>query len=124
MGQIFPWQDPRDTAESRVQPVKERLRARQSISGLHLHNKWSSRGFSSACARAHTTHPLISTRRHKVAEMKKREKRRGQPSRWSGTPLVGSTRASTSILLDDTAAKLRTLQQHSQKRASINEKDK
>lgn len=46
-GQTFPWQDPRDPAEGRVQPLKERLRARQSISGLHLHNKWSSHGFSS-----------------------------------------------------------------------------
>lgn len=62
MGQIFPWQDPRDAAESRVQPVKGRLRAQQSISGLHLHNKWSSRGFSSACTRTHTHHS--STHQH------------------------------------------------------------
>lgn len=85
MGQIFPWQDPWDAAEGRVQPVKERLRARQSISGLHLHNKWSSRGFSSACTRTRTHTPLISTRRHKVAGMKKRERGRGQPFCWSGT---------------------------------------
>lgn len=78
-GQTFPWQDPRDPAEGRVQPLKERLRARQSISGLHLHNKWSSHGFSSPHThmRAHTTHKLIhsaliSTRRHKVIE-KRRE---------------------------------------------------
>lgn len=38
-----------------------------------------------ARARTHTTPPLISTRRHKVAEMKKRERRRGQPLCWSGT---------------------------------------
>lgn len=60
-GQTFPWQDPRDLAEGRVQPVKERLRARQSISGLHLHNKWSSHGFCSA--RAHTPLTSVSTQR-------------------------------------------------------------
>ncbi|CAB1428698.1 unnamed protein product [Pleuronectes platessa] len=70
MGQTFPWQDPWDPAEGRVQPLKERLRAQQSISGLHLHNKWSSHGFSSAHTRAHTTYEcihsaLISTRRRK-----------------------------------------------------------
>lgn len=59
-GQTFPWQDLRDPAEGRVQPVKERLRARQSISGLHLHNKWSSHGFSSAHTRAHMS---VSTQR-------------------------------------------------------------
>lgn len=50
VGQTFPWQDPWDTAEARVQPVKERMRARQSISGSHLHNKWSSHMFSSTCS--------------------------------------------------------------------------
>lgn len=73
-GQTFPWQDPRDPAEGRVQPLKERLRARQSISGLHLHNKWSSHGFTHA--RTHTTYEcihsaLISTRRRKVREMRR-----------------------------------------------------
>lgn len=71
MGQTFPWQDPRDTAEARVQPVKERLRARQSISGAHLHNKWSSHSFCSA--RMHATREcihsgLISTRQRRVRE--------------------------------------------------------
>lgn len=50
VGQTFPWQDPWDTAEARVQPVKERMRTRQSISGSHLHNKWSSHIFSSTCS--------------------------------------------------------------------------
>lgn len=59
-GQTFPWQDPRDTAEGRVQPVKERLRAQQSISGSHLHNKWSSHGLSSSHTRMHTHTPLTS----------------------------------------------------------------
>lgn len=58
VGQTFPWQDPRDTAEARVQPVKERLRARQSISGAHLHNKWSSHSFCSARSLACT--PFVS----------------------------------------------------------------
>lgn len=85
--QTFPWQDPWDPAEGRVQPVKERLRARQSISSLHLHNKWRR-------MRAHThTHTyitpecihsaLISTRRRKVREMgreEEKERRRGQLS--------------------------------------------
>lgn len=52
--QTFPWQDPQDPMESRVQPVKERLHARQSISSSHLHNKWSSHGFSSTHTRTHT----------------------------------------------------------------------
>ena len=91
-GQTFPWQDPWDPAEGRVQPLKERLRAQQSISGLHLHNKWSSHGFSSAHTRAHTTYEcihsaLISTRRRKVRAMgregekeSRRERERGQLS--------------------------------------------
>lgn len=84
-GQIFPWQDPRDAAEGRVQPVKERLRARQSISGLHLHNKWSSHGFSSSCT------PLIHSSAHAEVRSrrrgeKKRERRRGQPFCWSCPP--------------------------------------
>lgn len=73
-GQTFPWQDPRVPTEGRVQPLKERLRARQSISGLHLHNKWSSYSFSSPShTSTHTTHEcihsaLISTRQRKVIE--------------------------------------------------------
>lgn len=43
--------------------MKERLRARQSISSLHLHNKWSSHGFSSAHTRAHTPLMSVSTQR-------------------------------------------------------------
>lgn len=44
-GHAFPWQDPWDTAEGRVQPLKESLHAWQSISGSHLHNKWSAHVF-------------------------------------------------------------------------------
>ena len=122
MGQIFPWQDPQDAAESRVQPVKERLRARQSISGLHLHNKWSSRGFSSACARTHARTPLIGTRRHKVAQMRKRA---AFLLEWRSP--AEATRASASTLPDDTAAKIRNnllwqiYSSTQKKRSSINE---
>lgn len=66
-GQTFPWQDPRDPAEGRVQTVKERLHARQSISGLHLHNKWElPRFLQRSHTRAHTRshHSLsVSTQR-------------------------------------------------------------
>lgn len=88
MGQIFPWQDPRDAAEGRVQPVKERLRARQSISGLHLHNKWSSRGFSSACTRrhAHRSSTQCTPRRGRRDRERRRERRKGKALCWSGTP--------------------------------------
>lgn len=55
-GQTLPWQDPRDPVEGRVQPLKERLRARQSISGLHLHNKWSSHSFPRPQTHTHTRH--------------------------------------------------------------------
>lgn len=78
VGQTFPWQDPRDTAEARVQPVKERLRAQQSISGSHFHNKWSSHSFCSrslapSLARTHVIGEcihsrLISTRQRTVTE--------------------------------------------------------
>lgn len=75
VGQTFPWQDPRDTAEARVQPVKERLRARQSISVAHLHNKWSSHSFCSARSLAHMRairecihSGLISTHQRRVRE--------------------------------------------------------
>lgn len=89
-GQTFPWQDPRDLAEGRVQPVKERLRARQSISGLHLHNKWSSHGFCSA--RAHTPLTSVSTQRssaHADARSERwggrNRKREEEAICWSGT---------------------------------------
>lgn len=63
-GQTFPWQDPRVPTEGRVQPLKERLRARQSISGLHLHNKWSSYSFSSPShTSTHTPLMSVSTQR-------------------------------------------------------------
>lgn len=75
-GQTFPWQDPRDSAEGRVQPLKERLRARQSISGLHLHNKWSSHGFSSAHTRVHPPLMSVSTQ-HSSAHANARSDRRG-----------------------------------------------
>lgn len=91
MGQIFPWQDPRDAAEGRVQPVKERLRARQSISGLHLHNKWSSRGSSSARTRTHTrrssTPQNTPTRGHRRGEG--RRKRGDGGSLSAGVALPG-----------------------------------
>lgn len=58
-GQTFPWQDPRDPAEGRVQPLKERMRARQSISSSHLHNKWSSHGFSSPHTHVCTHHSWV-----------------------------------------------------------------
>lgn len=104
MGQIFPWQDPWDAAEGRVQPVKERLRARQSISGLHLHNKWSSRGFSSACThtRTHTTHQHTPTQGRRDEE-EGEKKRAAFLLEWHS--LAAATQASTSILLDDTVAK-------------------
>lgn len=105
MGQIFPWQDPWDAAEGRVQPVKERLRARQSISGLHLHNKWSSRGFSSACTRTrtHTAHQHTPTQGRRDEEEGER-KRAAFLLEWHY--LAAATQASASILLDDTVAKL------------------
>lgn len=61
VGQTFPWQDPRDTTEARVQPVKERMRARQSISCSHLHNKWGSHIFSSTRSLARTPFVSVST---------------------------------------------------------------
>ena len=91
-GQTFPWQDPRDLAEGRVQPVKERLRARQSISGLHLHNKWSSHGFCRA--RTHTHHSRVyplSAHQHTPTQGQRdgeggRERERKRPAIcWSGT---------------------------------------
>lgn len=73
VGQTFPWQDPWDTAEARVQPLKERMRAWQSITGLHLHNKWSFHSFSGTRSLARTyaicecIHSgLINTRQRRV----------------------------------------------------------
>lgn len=106
MGQIFPWQDPRDAAEGRVQPVKERLRARQSISGLHLHNKWSSRGFCSACTRRHArrsfTHQCTPSRGRRGRERRGEQKGEGSLLEWHS--LAEPARAPTSLLLDATAA--------------------
>lgn len=88
VGQTFPWQDPRDTAEARVQPVKERLRAQQSISGSHFHNKWSSHSFCSrslapSLARTHVIGEcihsrLISTRQRRVTETGRKRGRGGR----------------------------------------------
>lgn len=108
MGQIFPWQDPRDAAEGRVQPVKERLRARQSISGLHLHNKWSSRGFSSACTRRHarrsSTHQCTPLRGRRDRERRREEEEEGSLLEW----LSLAEPAPTPLLLGDTAAEPQT----------------
>lgn len=95
MGQTFPLQGPRDTAEGRVQLVKERLCARQSISGLHLHNKWSFRGFSGAHARtrhsgvnplrAHQHAPTQGQRDGEGGAQREREKEASYLLEWHST---------------------------------------
>lgn len=95
MGQTFPLQGPRDTAEGRVQPVKERLCAWQSISGLHLHNKWSFRGFSGAHARTHHSgvnplraHQHAPTQGQRDGEGGAQRERKRPAICWSGTPHI------------------------------------